>query len=96
MYALAAPRSLISYRDLRANGIHAFIQGERDDEMVLELRKRAQFLATVQESATGLYEVLILDGAISPTPQPKKFSGFKFQKVLYGLKRAGRAWYHHL
>ena len=38
MYAPNAPRSLISYRDLRANDIHDSIVVENDEE-VLKLRR---------------------------------------------------------
>ena len=59
MYAPAAPRSLISYRDLRANGIHIFTHGENDDDAALELRKGTQILTKVSAGTTGLYALLI-------------------------------------
>lgn len=31
-----------------------------------------------------------------PTAQPRSYTGLMLQKARYGLKQAGRAWYHHL
>lgn len=31
-----------------------------------------------------------------PTPQPDRHTSLQILKVLYGLKQAGRTWYHHL
>ena len=64
MYAPAAPRSLISYRDLRANGIHASTRdGEVDDDEALELRKGTHVFTTVKAGTTGLYELKITAAA---------------------------------
>jgi hypothetical protein len=64
MYAPDAPRSLISYRDLRANGIHVSTTVENDEE-ALELRQGQRTLATAIAGADGLYEIAIK--AISPS-----------------------------
>jgi hypothetical protein len=66
MYAPDAPRSLISYRDLQANGIHVSTTVENDEE-VLELRQGQRTLATATAGADGLYEIAIK--AISPSPR---------------------------
>ena len=58
MYAPGAPRSLISYRDLRANHIHASTALE-DGEEVLQLRRGSSVLATAKAGATGLYSLPI-------------------------------------
>ena len=58
MYSPNGPRSLISYRDLRANGIHittAQVHGEE----VLELRRGLSVLATAKAGANALYEIKI-------------------------------------
>ena len=64
MYAPDAPRSLISYRDLRANHIHVSTAMENDEE-VLELRRGQRLLATAHAGDNGLY-TLPITGA-SPT-----------------------------
>jgi hypothetical protein len=53
MYAPDAPRSLISYRDLRARNIHVSTAVENDEE-VLELRQGLSILATARAGADGL------------------------------------------
>ena len=58
MYAPDAPRSLISYRDLRANQIHVSTALEIDEE-VLELRRGKMILATAYAGANGLYELAL-------------------------------------
>ena len=65
MYAPDAPRSLISYRDLWANGIDVSTTVENDEE-ALELRQGQRTLATAIAGADGLYEIDIK--AISPNP----------------------------
>ena len=59
MYAPDAPRSLISYRDLRVNDIYVSTAVENDEE-VLELRRGPQRLATAHTAANGLYEFCIM------------------------------------
>ena len=66
MFAPDAPRSLISYRDLRANNIHISTELEKDEE-ALALRQGRRLLATAIAGAEGLYEIAIK--AISPTPR---------------------------
>lgn len=58
MYAPDAPRSLISYRDLRARKIHVSTAVENDEE-VLELRQGLTILATAKAGADGLYTIVI-------------------------------------
>jgi hypothetical protein len=62
MYAPDAPRSLISYRDLRANDIHVSTAVENDEE-VLELRRGPRRLATAYAAANGLYELCIMQAS---------------------------------
>ena len=58
MYAPDAPRSLISYRDLRARNIHVSTAVENDEE-VLELRQGLTILVTVKAGDDGLYKIVI-------------------------------------
>ena len=58
MYAPDAPRSLISYKDLRARNIHIFNAVENDEE-VLELRQGLTILATARAGDDGLYKIVI-------------------------------------
>ena len=58
MYSPNAPRSLISYRDLRANGIH-ITTTQVNGEEVLELRRGLSVLATAKAGANALYEIKI-------------------------------------
>ena len=62
MYAPDAPRSLINYRDLRANDIHVSTAVENDEE-VLELRRGPRRLATAHVAANGLYELCIMQAS---------------------------------
>jgi peptide/histidine transporter 3/4 len=62
MYAPDAPRSLISYRDLRANDIHVSTAVENDEE-VLELWRGPRRLATAHAAANGLYELCIMQAS---------------------------------
>ena len=64
MYASDAPWSLISYRDLRANGIHVYTKIENDEE-VLKLRQGQRPFVTAIAGVDNLYEIAIK--AISPT-----------------------------
>ena len=56
MYAPEAPRSLISYRDLRANGIHAQTC-VKDSQEALQLWKGQLVIATIHASPSGLFEL---------------------------------------
>ena len=58
MYAPAAPRNLISYKDLRAQDVHLTTEGVKGEEAI-ELRRRGVTLATATAGATGLYNVKI-------------------------------------
>jgi hypothetical protein len=58
IYAPDAPRSLISYRDLRARKIHVSTALENDEE-VLELRQGHEILATANAGDDGLYKIAI-------------------------------------
>ena len=62
MYAPDAPRSLINYRDLRANDIHVSTAVENDEE-VLELWRGPRRLATAHAAANGLYELCIMQAS---------------------------------
>ena len=64
MYAPSAKRSLISFKDLRANGIHTLTTVISDKE-ALELRRRTEVIATAYAGPNGLYELPI--GACSRT-----------------------------
>jgi hypothetical protein len=72
MYAPDAPRSLISYRDLRANDIHVSTAVENDEE-VLELRRGPRRLAIAHATANGLYELCIMQA--SPPCQGEEEAG---------------------
>ena len=58
MYAPAAPRNLISYKDLRAQDVHLTTEGVKGEEAI-ELRRRGATLATATTGATGLYSIKI-------------------------------------
>ena len=58
MYAPDAPRSLISYRDLRRANIHISTALENGEE-VLELRQGPRLLATAKAGDEGLYKIVI-------------------------------------
>ena len=67
MFAPEAPRSLISYKDLRANDIHISTAMDRGEEM-LELRRGQSLLATAAAGDEGLYKlVLQTSSPVSPT-----------------------------
>jgi hypothetical protein len=66
MYAPDGPWSLISNRDLRANGIHVSTTVENDEE-ASALPQGHMILATATAGADGLYEIAIK--AISPNPK---------------------------
>ena len=68
MYASGAPRSLICYRDIRANNIHISTAVEIDEE-ALELRQGQSLLATATAGANGLYELPIRIMGRSHFPQ---------------------------
>ena len=74
MYAPDAPRSLISYRDLRANHIHISTAVENDEE-TLELRQGKMILATAQAGANGLYELAISNMGVNPTHKSEEEVG---------------------
>jgi hypothetical protein len=58
MFAPDAQRRLISFRDLRAHGIHA-LTATRDGEEIFKLMQGSTCLATAHCGATGLYEIPI-------------------------------------
>jgi hypothetical protein len=58
MFAPDAPRSLISYRDLRNNGIHLSTSMESDEDS-LELIHGTSRITKVRAGKTGLYEMQI-------------------------------------
>ena len=58
MYSPNAPRSLISYRDLRANEIH-ITTAQVGSEEALELKRGLSVLATAKARANALYEIKI-------------------------------------
>jgi hypothetical protein len=58
MFAPDAQRSLISFRDLWAHGIHT-LTAIRDGEEILKLMQGSTCLATARCGATGLYEIPI-------------------------------------
>ena len=58
MFAPEAQRSLISFRDLRAHGIHA-LPAIRDGEEILKLMQGSTCLATARCGASGLYEMSV-------------------------------------
>ena len=60
MYAPSAPRSLINYKDLRANNIHISTTVEREATL-LELQQGQQHLTAAKAEANGLYEIIISD-----------------------------------
>ena len=62
MYVPDAPRSLISYCDLRANDIHVSTAVENDEE-VLELRQGPRCLTTAHAAANSLYELCIMQAS---------------------------------
>ena len=68
MYAPTASRSLISFKDLRANDIHTttFVKNNRE---ALELQRETEVLATAYAGCGGLYELPIGSGG-----QPHKVS----------------------
>ena len=61
IYAPSAHRSLISFKDLRAHGIHTFTM-MKDHEEALELRQGTEVIAIAYMDATGLYELPITGG----------------------------------
>jgi hypothetical protein len=83
IYAPDAPRSLISYRDLRANNIHVSTVLENDEE-ALKLWQGERALASAVAGAEGLYEIAI--NAISPAPRAKEGIGQAAREVVPGAK----------
>ena len=66
MFAPEAPRSLINYKDLRANDIHISTVMDRGEE-ALELRRGQSLLATAVAGNEGLYRLVIqIISPISP------------------------------
>ena len=65
MYALNTPRSLISYRGLKARKIHVSTVMENDEE-VLELRQGHKILATANAGDDSLYKIVINPLTCSP------------------------------
>ena len=66
MYTPDAPRSLISYRDLRARNIQACTKMQGDEE-VIELRQGPKVIATASAGHDRLYKVVIKPLASSST-----------------------------
>jgi hypothetical protein len=64
MYAPSAHRSLISFKDLRAHGVHTFTVVKGHSE-ALELRQGTAVIATAYAGSSGLYE-LPIDSAFHP------------------------------
>jgi hypothetical protein len=58
MYAPSAHRSLISFKDLRAHGVHTFTTVKGNSE-ALELRQGPKVIATAYAGSSGLYELSI-------------------------------------
>ena len=58
MYAHVAPRNLISYKNLRAQGIH-LTTGLVDGEEAIELKRRGETLAPAKVGTIGLHSVKI-------------------------------------
>ena len=58
MFALEAPCSLISYKDVRVNDIHISTALDKGEE-VLELRRGQSLLATASAGVEGLYKLAI-------------------------------------
>jgi hypothetical protein len=67
MYAPSAHRNLISFKDLRAHGVHTFTVVSGNSE-ALELRHRTVVIATAYAGRNGLYE-LPIDSASHPLPK---------------------------
>jgi hypothetical protein len=65
MYASSAQQSLISFRDLRASGIH-LLTALRNGEETLALRQGPRHLATAYAGASGLYQLDISSSASAP------------------------------
>ena len=68
MFAPSASRSLISFKDLRANGIHTTTIVKNNKEALL-LQRETEVLATAYAGCGGLYELPIRSGG-----QPHKVS----------------------
>ena len=58
IYALDAPRNLISYRNLRARNIYVSTAVKNNEE-VLELRQRLMIIAIAKAEDDGLYKIVI-------------------------------------
>lgn len=54
MYIPDAPRNLISYKDLRANEIHVYIELNNNEE-IMELKQGHRFIATIHVGDDNLY-----------------------------------------
>ena len=80
MYAPSAHRSLISYRDLRGNGIH-ILTTLKNSEKVLELIEGSRCLATTYVGTTSLYE-LAISNITTGTTGTSLHSGFKTSQEL--------------
>jgi hypothetical protein len=65
MYAPSAQQSLMSFRDLRAHGIH-LLTALRNGEETLALRQGPWHLATAHAGASGLYQLDISSRASAP------------------------------
>ena len=86
MYAPAAPRNLISYKDLQAQDVHLTTEGVKGEEAI-ELRCRGATLATAKAEATSLYSVKIfppIGRAYSRQENAFAVTSFEPQKVIDG------------
>ena len=83
MYAPAASRNLISYRDLRAQDVHLTTKSVKGEEAIA-LRRRGATLATVVAGATGLYSV----GICPPTGRAHQRQRCTFAVSDYEPRRA--------
>ena len=96
MYTPSAPRSLISFKDLQAHGIHTFNVVNNHEE-ALELRQGIEVIVIAYAGATGLYELPItcrthpqsgLQTSVasivsqSHTDIPQEPAGFVFSMIL--------------
>ena len=86
MYAPAAPRNLISYKDLQAQDVHLTTEGVQGEEAI-KLRRRGDTLATATAGTTGLYSIKVCPPTdCAPLRQESAFTvtSFEPQKAIEG------------